>query len=192
MEVAEVERIIKQGLASAGALEAFNREKSQVFEFPEDLFAEIVLNDGSRLTEAEAALRQIQSDLEGRGVRLDSIVRASWSVRNIERVFDEGWVVDSSRPGGFLSMPILRFKVTLESGPRQAVVLVDMTPEGFNYLKKVGRSDETSVDKVVKDFVTIQLSVGGTSYWDPIRYPRQEMNEAAVLYTLHHSPVVAA
>jgi hypothetical protein len=110
----------------------------------------------------------------------------------VERAFDAGWIVDSSRPGGVLSLPILRFKVTLESGSTQTDVWVDVTPGGYAQLKQAGQPDEESLKKVVRDFVAIQLSVGGTSYWDPIRYPRQELNEAAVLYTLHHTPVGVA
>jgi len=192
MERSEVDRIIREELASAGVLETVDREKSQLLEFPEELFAEIVLSDGAKLNDAQRVMQRIQSDLQGRGVRLDSIVRATWRVRDVERYFDPGWIVDSSRPGGVLSLPILPFKVTLESGSTQTDVWVDVTPNGYDQLKQAGQSDEESLKRIVRDFVSIQLSGGGTSYWDPIRYPRQELNEAVVLHTLHHAPVVAA
>jgi hypothetical protein len=192
MERAEVDRIVKAGLASNGILAVVDRDKSQLLEFPEEYFVEIVLSDGSKLDEAERILQKIQSDLGDREVRLDSIVRATWRVRDAQRAFDAGWIVDSSRPGGVLSLPILRFKVTLESGSRQTDVWVDVTPGGYEQLKHAGQADERSLKKAVADFVAIQLSVGGTSYWDPIRYPRQELNEAAALYTLHRTPAVPA
>jgi hypothetical protein len=192
MERAAVDKLIKENLASAGVLEVVDREKSQLLEFPEDLFVEIVLRDGSKLNDVERTIERIQSDLEGRGVRLDSIVRATWRVRDVEKHFDPSWIVDSSRPGGFLSLPILPFKVTLESGSSQTDVWVDVTPSGYDQLKQAGQADEESLKRIVRDFLTIQLSVGGTSYWDPIRYPHQELNDAAALYTLHHTPVVAA
>jgi len=192
MERTEVDRIVKEGLDSKGILATVDPDKSQLLEFPEEYFVEIVLSDGSKLDETERVLQQIQSELGNREVRLDSIVRATWRVRDVQRAFDAGWVVDASRPGGVLSLPILRFKVTLESGSRQTDVWVDVTPGGYEQLKRAGHADEESVKKLIGDFVAIQLSVGGTSYWDPIRYPRQELNEAAALYALHHSPVVPA
>ena len=192
MERAEVDKIIKGKLASGGILETVDRDKSQLLEFPDEFFAEVVLRDGSKLSDAERVIQQVQADLQGRGERLDSIVRATWSVRYVERYSDPGWIVDSSRPGGVLSLPILPFKVTLYAGSTQTDVRVDVTPSGYDQLKRAGQSDEESLKKIVRNFVEIQLSVGGTSYWDPIRYPRQELNEAAVLYTLHHAPVRAA
>jgi hypothetical protein len=152
MERAEVDKIVKENLASAGVLEAVDREKDQLLECPEDLFAEIVLSDGSKLKDAEEVLRRIQPDLEGRGVRLDSIGRATWRVRDVDRYYDAGWIVDSSRPGGVLSLPILRFKVTLESGSTKTDVWVDVTPSGYDQLKQAGHSDEESLKKIVERF----------------------------------------
>ena len=85
-------------------------------------------------------------------MRLDSIGRATWRVRDVVRYYDAGLIVDSSRPGGVLSLPILRFKVTLESGSTKTDVWVDVTPSGYDQLKQAGHSDEESLKKIVERF----------------------------------------
>jgi hypothetical protein len=40
---------------------------------------------------------------------------------------------------------------------------------------------------VVWSFVEHQLSMGGTSYWSPVLYPRREMNDATVAFLLGQS-----
>jgi hypothetical protein len=189
MDKTEVDEIIVEKLKSAGLLEAVNRDKSQVLDFPEEFFVELVLNDGSKLEETERLIEHVQADLQSRGVRLDSIVRAMWKVREVSKAYDPGWIAVEGRKPGMLTMP---FKATLESGNAQTDVWVEMTPSGYNELKRVGQSDEESLKKIVRAFLAVELSVGGTSYWDPIRYERRELNGGAVLHVLQHTPLVTA
>jgi hypothetical protein len=187
MEQAMLDKTIKENLASAGLLEAVNSEKSQLLEFPEEFFLELVLNDGSKLDETGKLIERVRSLLDSQGVRLAPVVRALWKVRGVSKIYP-GLVFDETHRGGGLVSP---FQATLESGSAHTNVRVDVTPGGYEELKRAGQVDDESLERIVRDFLTIQLSVGGTSYWDPIRYPRQELNGAAVLYTLHHMPVAA-
>jgi hypothetical protein len=185
MEKAELDRIIKDKLASAGLLEYVDRDKSQLLEFPEEFFLEIVLRDGSKLDDANKMVEQVRSDLQSRGVRLDSIVRALWNVKEPVEKFPAA-VYPDSEGKYILAIP---FVAILESGSRQQRAWVDMTPGAYDELKRVGRNDDDLLRKIMADFLRLQLSCGGASYWDPIRYPRRRLDEAAVLYLLSHSPV---
>jgi len=188
MDKNQVENVIVNELKLAGLLDSVNRDKSQVLEFPEEFFVELVLNDGSKLEETKKRIAQVQADLQSQGVGLDSIVRALWKVREVSRAYDPGWIAVEGRKPGMLTMP---FRATLESGSAQTDVWVELTPSGYDELKRVGQTGEESLKKVVRAFLAAELSVGGTSYWDPTRPEPRELNGAAVLYVLQHTPAVA-
>jgi hypothetical protein len=40
----------------------------------------------------------------------------------------------------------------------------------------------------VKEYLQEQLRLGGTSYWDPSKYPVADLNEAAMLFLARYSP----
>jgi hypothetical protein len=187
MERVELERIIKDKLASAGLLDYVDRDKSQLLEFPEEFFLETVLKDGSKLDDANKMVEQVRSDLQSRGVRLDSIVRALWNVKEPVEKFPAA-VYPDSEGKHILAIP---FAATLESGSRTQRVWVDVTPGAYEELKRTGRHNDEFLCSTVADFLRLQLSYGGASYWDPIRYPRRRLDEADVLYLVSHSPVTA-
>lgn len=189
MTSTELEKAIREELRKAGLLGIVDEYKSQFLEFPDGLFAELVLKDGSKLVEVERVGHELQQSLREKGVELDVIVRSTWTVAN----------VDDPRPaigvsGGIRS--VWAFPATLASGGLTAGVEVDVTMFAIDAIRRklVGESegpvDEKAVMKeVVKEFLKLELSLGGESYWDPIRYPRKELNEAAFSYLLGHSTV---
>jgi len=50
-----------------------------------------------------------------------------------------------------------------------------------------GDVHEETLKELVREFLDFQLSSGGTSYWDPIRFPKLELKEAAVSYLMPDS-----
>jgi hypothetical protein len=189
MTSTELEKAIREELTKAGLLGVVDEYKSQFLEFPEGLFAELVLKDGSRLVEVEGIGRELQESLRKKGIELDVIVRSTWAVAN----------VDDPRPaigvsGGIRSA--WAFPATLVSGGLTAGVEVDVTTFAIDAIRRrlVGESERALNEKavmkeVVKEFLKLELALGGESYWDPIRYPQKAMNEDAFSYLLGHSTV---
>jgi len=190
MRTAELETIFRDRLEQAGLAAVLNEEKSQFLDLSDGFFAEIVLNDGSKLAGAERIVRSVKEELEERGVRVDSIVRAVWRVKEINFI----------RPARALSGGLkaaLEFEAVLESGSRQCKVNTELTLAALNRLREKlallemvgfagwagnGDVDEDTLRKVVAEFLDFQLSSGGGSYWDPIRFPKLELKESAVSY----------
>jgi hypothetical protein len=169
--------------------QVLDEHKSQFLEFPDGFFVELTLNDGSRLVEVEGITRELRELLAKQNVELDVIVRANWAIQGVE-----GPTPAISVSGGIRAA--WAFRVTLTSGSLTTNVEVDVTQVAVLEIKRkvkegsLGSADETAaVKEVVKEFVKLQLSFGGESYWDPIRYPQQELNEAALLYLFGHSVV---
>jgi hypothetical protein len=195
MRTAELETVFRGKLEEAGLAAALNEEKSQFLGLAEGFFAEIVLDDGSKLTVAERIVRSIKEELEERGVSVDSIVRAVWRVKEVS-------FIGTARglSGGLKAA--LEFEITLESGSRQCRVSVELTLAALNTLReklalaeKVGLPgwardgdvDEDTLKKIVAEYLAFQLSTGGASYWDPIRFPKLELKESAVSYLMPDS-----
>jgi len=192
MRTAELETTFRDKLEQAGLVAAMNEEKSQFLDLPDGFFAEIVLNDGSKLAGAERVVRTVREQLEEKGVRVDSIVRAVWRVKEISFVGAAQGV-----SGGLKAA--LEFGAVLESGSRQCRVSIELTLAALNKLReklalpekvgfpgwaKDGDVDEHVLRKVVAEFLDFQLSSGGESYWDPIRFPKLELNEWTVSYMI--------
>ncbi|MGB7599344.1 MAG: hypothetical protein WBM24_03500 [Candidatus Sulfotelmatobacter sp.] len=189
MTSTELEKLVRNELTNAGLWGLVDRHKSQFLEFPDGLFAEIVFSDGSNLEDAEGILRAVRESLKKRGVELDVIVRANWTIQDIAE----------PGPARGLSGGIRAawaFPVTLISGKLAAEVEVDVTMLAIQEIKSrlVEASEKSAEEKkimkeVVREFLKLELSLGGESYWDPIRCPQRELNESALLYLLLHSPV---
>jgi len=193
----ELGRILSEAFRSAGLSRYVVRDQSQLFEIPEGFFVETVLSDGSKLEEAENLIASIRCEVEAQGSHLIPILRAIWTVKKVEPILRAIWTVKKvekvgvsrGKSGGIKSA--IDFRAVLESGSREADVIVEVTSPALQDLrKKVGSDDQ--ILETVKDFLRLQLSFGGAGYWDPIRYPRQVLNEAAVLYLFAHRPVSVA
>jgi hypothetical protein len=181
MTSTEVEKLIREALTASGLWQVVDQHKSQFLEFPDGFFAEVVLNDGSKLVEAEGVARQIEESLRKQGTELDVIVRANWIVKEI------------ANPPYGNQLGVWRIPVILASGAETRAVEVDVQYDVVLDIKnRIAEKtlDETSVVKeVVREFIEMELSLGGESYWDPIRYPRREINGSALSYLFLHTPV---
>jgi len=181
MTATELERLIRAELAKAGLWQLVDQYKSQFAEFPDGLFAELVLTEGSKLVDVERIGREIRGLLKKQNTDLDLIVRATWIVKEI------GDPPYGNQVGRW------RVPVILTSGAETQRVEVDVLYDVVVDIKQriAGKGlDETSaVKEVVREFVEMELSLGGESYWDPIRYPQREINGNALSYLFVHSPV---
>lgn len=195
MRTAELATILRDRLLAAGLGTALNEEKSQFLDLSDGFFAEIVLNDGSKLAVTDQIVRDVKEQLNERGVELESVVRAVWSVKNIRFIGPARGV-----SGGLKAA--LEFEAVLESGGRDCSVSVEVTLAALNKVREkfalservgspawVSEGDvhEETLKKLVREFLDFQLSSGGTSHWDPILFPRLELKEAAVSYLVPDS-----
>jgi hypothetical protein len=184
MTEGELNKSLTEAFKSAGLSRYVVRDKSQLFEVPEGFFVEIVLSDGSKLDEAENLIASIRAGVEAQGAHLISILRAVWSVKRIEKIGP------SRRKSGGIKASV-DFGATLESRRRETEVVVEVGGHALKELRERLGTDDKVLDAVA-DFLRLQLSWGGAGYWDPVRYPRQILNEAAALYLRTHQPVTAA
>jgi hypothetical protein len=185
MTSTELERLIKKTLEESGLLPVLDEYKSQFLEFPDGLFAELVLNDGSKLLDVESIGREIRESLKKQGVDLDVMVRSNWTVTEV------GDPCPATGASGGLKAAWGRVPITLTSGNSVRKVEVDVGLRAVDEIKQriegKGLDEKAAVKEVVKEFVEMQLSLGGESYWDPIRDPQQELSEGALLYLFGHS-----
>ncbi len=198
MTSTEIENLIRDALSIAGLLRILDQRESQFLEFPDGFFAEIVLNDGSKLADVERVVRDIEESLRKQGVDLDVIVRSRWNLERVEHV---------GTAGAAMGRPRLAetFEAILVSGGQRTPVTVDVTHPiwlGIAHRSpasppepELGPIDTSTAEQTdsVKDFVIqflkLRLSLGGANYWDPIREPSLELNEADLQYLTDYSSV---
>ena len=182
----ELGHLIEDRLGAAGLARYLDEAKEQYLEFPDGFFAEIVLKEGSKLSEAQRIVKSIEEELRERGVELDAIVRAIWEVIDVEKA--------GIAPG---SVGNQRLIAVLRSGDRECSVTVDMTASALGTvlgafrqggLREYGEDRDIVLKQVVSEFVRLELSYGGESYWDPVLHPHLELNEAALSHLMIHSP----
>ena len=188
MNAVELGKLTREQLSAAGLWDLVDQHKSQFLEFPDGFFAEIVLKDGSRIAEAELVESDLRQSLRKQGTELDVIVRSIWAVDSV----GDPKVVPGT-PG--VSDFSVVYPARLVSGGLTVDVQVEVTISASEAIKRRAKQSAGSYDKkaaikqVVKEFLDLQLSFGGESYWDPIRYPKQELNDSALLYLFTHGPV---
>ncbi len=181
MTVADLEQSVRGSLRQADLLQYLDEEETQFLEFPDGWFAEIVVKDGSKLPEVESVLQKFKADLQReQAVELDEIVRPAWNVATIKRAGPS-----VSFPG---LEPAVEFIVVLESGSLPCKVTVDVTKGALELIREKVRDtkapEDVALHKIVHEFMKLQLSHGGTSYWDPRKEPRLELNAAAFMYMM--------
>jgi hypothetical protein len=196
MTSTEVEKLVREALTNAGLWQAVDQYTSQFLEFPDGFFAEIVLGDGSKLVDAERAVREVEETLRKQGIDLDTVVRSVWRVKDVSNPSDwiEEEILDQRAPVG-ASWPFVRVlvvPVVLTSGSAtqevKVHVLLSVVGEIKRRIEGKGLDEKESVKKVVREFVSLELSRGGVSYWDPIGYPQSEVSEGALLYLFGQTP----
>lgn len=185
----QVEELLEHRLQEAGLAKYVNKDRSQFLDLQDELFVEIVLNDGGNLDEVEKIVRRTAEELKSQGVRLDTIVRAIWEVVQVN-------YIGPSRSGDGGLRAASNFRATLKSGGRECYVAVDVTMTAADFLKrKLGATREPGVlvtdmiAPVVKEFLQSQLRSGGTSYWNPLLYSQLDLTEAAMSFLLGQSTV---
>ena len=193
---AEIEELLDRRLREAGLSKFVNKDLSQFLDLQDELFVEVVVNDGTALDDVEKIVRSTAQELKAQGIKLDSVVRALWEVVDVSYVGPS-----RSADGGLRAA--YEFHVTLQSGNRLHRVIVDVFWGALEFLQQKlglqrfvartesvlqkGHLNDEMVAKTVRSFVQHQLSMGGTSYWDPVLYPRLDMNDAAMLFLLGQS-----
>jgi len=149
-------------------------------------FVGIVLKDASKLAEAKRIIDETKVEQSAKGVKIDAIVRALWDVKEVRHVG-----TPRAESGGLRAAE--RFEAEIESGNAKQLVEVDLSWGAVEELQRqIGATDPQSMERLVTNFLRLQLSQGGLSYWDPTRYRHQDIGPAAVMYLLHHSPLTAA
>lgn len=183
----ELGNLIKDRLGAVGLSQYLDDAREQYLEFPDGFFAEVVLKDGSKLSEAQRLVNSIEEELRKRGVELSAIVRALWEVVGVEKA-------------GMAPQGSQRFVATLRSADRECKVTVDMTGNalamvrgafGQGGLREFGADRDTALRQIVQEFVRLELSHGGQSYWDPTLHPELVLNEDALSYLTMHNPAKA-
>jgi hypothetical protein len=185
----ELGNLIKDRLRAAGLAQYLDEAREQYLEFPDGFFAEVVLKDGSKLSEARRILTSVEEELRKQGVELNAIVRAEWEVESVERA---GM---APVPGGSE-----RLEARLRSGDGKCEVAVIVTPGASQTiyaaskqggLKEYGQYWDAAMVELGRQFLRLELSYGGESYWDPILHPELTLNESALEYLTMHDPARA-
>jgi hypothetical protein len=179
MTVVEVHDLLFEKLQANGAAESVHRELSQVLDFPEGFFVEVVLRDAAKMPQAERAILEVTEILEEKGIGLNAFVRAIWDVTAVEL---EGAAYGSTGVPRNASC----FRVLLRSGVREESVHVNVTRLAIEELRrKTGMDpDRRMLEQLVREFVKMRVSVGGLSYWDPLRDPERDLTAAGMTYLL--------
>jgi hypothetical protein len=191
---------LKRRLESSGLWRELIPERTNLpnFEPFDELFVELVFRDASKLPAAQFLMSQFREELRESGARFDYIVRAMWRVKHVEyaarAVLSSGQFLDG-----------IAFRCTLVSGSRETAVQLILTSSGCDYfwkniLKRSGDftwSDLSDDEKqklhmYVKEFIILQLSLGGMSYWDPLLFPFQTLNDAGLAYLIGRSAAYRA
>ena len=183
MTVADLEQSVRGALQEADLLQYLDQEGTQFLEFPDGWFAEIVVKDGSKLSDVERVVQKYKEHLRRNNAGdLDEIVRPVWTIARIERVGPS-----VSLPG---LEPGVRFGVLLQSGSLSCLVTVDVTEGALTLIREklaeTKAREDAAIREIVNEFTNLWLSQGGTSYWDPRRDSRLELNAAAFVYLTGH------
>jgi hypothetical protein len=180
----DVKSEFRRRLETAGLWESLDLRESQFLDLSPQVFVEVVLSDAgvtNKVADVTNDIRLAHPDDE-----IDIVIRAHWQVRSVSYA---GVARDLS--GGIRTAE--RFEVVIASGSVTQNVVVDVTKGAIDLLKS--RLHQTAVDPIahrrivadlVRGYVELHLSQGGTSYWDPVRFPQLDINEAAVQYMIGH------
>ena len=172
----KLQSTLERRISEAGLTEIYDGQRSQYLNLDGEVFAEIVLKDGSALDIAEKLLRQTAEELAQQGIRLDSVVRALWEVESVE-------YVDGATTKGFSQLAADEFRAVVKSGRRERHLRVYVTWAATDIVRhKLGLRDSNATDSLhpeyflreiltplVRGFLEHLLSRGGTGYWNPLQ-----------------------
>ncbi len=171
-------------LHTAGVSRVVNQNMSQFLDLGDFVFIEVVLDDASLQEAAEKAVKEFVENQMRLGQRIDFVVRSRWNVLSVEQS-------DAVSVGGVMRAAV-PFVARLESGARIIQVPVWVTDSARRFLStRPLVPDLSEIDLLkaaVKEYLQEQLRLGGTSYWDPSKYPVADLNEAAMLFLARYGP----
>jgi hypothetical protein len=93
---------------------------------------------------------------------------------------------------------ILRFKAELRSGEACCEVDVQVDPRaldrllkrlgmGTSHMRRQSDAQPHTITDIIEELLAVDLSFDGSGHWDPVRFPRCQLGEAAMAsfkYTL--------
>ncbi|HEY5177608.1 MAG TPA: hypothetical protein VII95_18790 [Terriglobales bacterium] len=180
----DVKREFRERLEATGLWDSLDLTGSQFLDLSSQVFVELVLFDAgvaNRVADIAGDIRLSHPDEE-----IDVVIRARWSVRSVHYA---GAAVGLS--GGVRMAD--RYDVVIVSGSVSQRIIVDVTKDAIEQLEsrlKAPGVDPSTYRQIVADlvrgYVELHLSHGGTSYWDPVRFPSLDINAAAVQYMIGH------
>jgi hypothetical protein len=193
----QLQDVLEKHLREAGLTEFYDRGRSQYLDLDGEVFAEVVFLDGSVLDEAEKLVRKTAGELAKQGIKVDSIVRASWEIVSVE------YSGRSRTPDLKQYRAAAEFRVVLRSGTRQHEVFVDVFWGAIDVLRhKLGMNDAATssqphlpdgnllsemVGPAVRQFLEQRLARGGTS-WNPLLPPyRVDLTDTDMSFLLGQS-----
>lgn len=185
-EARRVQHMLLQKLQEVNLTSVLRLDKTQCLDMEDSVFLEVVLSDGAELERVEAIVAELREAVGARGTRVNSIVRSVWEVtdaRSDGTAYGKDGAPRAAR----------EFYVTLKSGTRPHTVVVEITwgtVTSFRHMldtqtstgKAEGNRVREEVGAITRKFVEFELRQGGTSYWDPLKYPRRELNEPAIVF----------
>ena len=141
-------------------------------------------------------MQSTKDELQERRVKIDVVVRPIWKVGPLN-------CQEVTRADDITPQAALRCTADLLSGGRTTQVTVNVSSGALDVLRKKvsndsalltfkwaprrGDIDEDMISLVVRSFLEQSLSAGGSGFWDAIRYPSQELDDAAMLRLLGES-----
>ena len=165
MAAVDVESKFEEKIRQAGLLPFFSASESHFLDLEGDLFVEIVARDSTKLPE----FGRIAEEVKAENPSVKAVVRAHWEV---EEVGDPvpAYDMQTGTPRTAALYPVI-----LKSGSGEKKIWVEVTTLASWAFKDHG-FDSQGIKRVVRSFVAEQLKRGGSSYWDPIRFPQLEIN----------------
>jgi hypothetical protein len=166
MAVVDVESKFEEKIRQAGLMPFFSANESHFLDLEGDLFVEIVARDSTKLPE----FGRIADEVRAENPSVKTLVRAHWEVENVG---DPVQAYDI--PGTGSPRAAVQYPVRLRAGDGDKQVWVEVTTLASMVFKDHG-FDFAGIKRVVHSLVVEQLTKGGASYWDPIRFPQLEIN----------------
>ncbi len=185
ISASDLKREFKQRLEAVGLWNELDLRESQFLDLPPQVFVELVLHDAGvaeKIADVAGDIRAAHQNEE-----IDIVIRAKWQVRG--KPLYAGYALGLS--GGVRAAE--RFDVVIVSGDVTQKITVDVLKDAVDLLRSKLQpitadpvAHRNIVADLVQHFVEMQLSQGGTSYWDPVRHPHLDVNAAAVQYMIGH------
>lgn len=170
--------IVQKKIEEMGMIDLLDETHSACVENGSTFFVELALHDGSWIARGEELILEISNSFKHEHVRVMGVVRAHWTVAEIQHV---GTCTDDSG----LPRNSECFKVELRAGEGKQIVEVEVTPGAFEKIdRRLGKGMQIA-QQVIRKMLEENLKQGGQSYWHPIRNPKHRLDELAAQVMIH-------